>query len=159
MHREGRLDGNARLDDQGALLLRDWEEPARFALAELIESRREFSGAAILEVPIDDRWVTPFLKATDLARQSAVIYLHAPTDTRLRRNRARKANRVPDANLLAMRSYFPERTLAELVHVARCFLAIDTSVYQEQTIQRTCDHGVANYLESLGQPASITGGR
>lgn len=156
MHRAGRLDGNAWLDENGALLLRDWESPARFALAEMVESRRQYPGPAILEVPVDDRWVTPFLKAADLARQSAVIYLHAPTDTRLRRNRARRANRVSDTNLLAMRSQFPDRTLAELAHVARCFLAVDTSVYQERTIQRFCDHGVASYLESLAPAPELT---
>jgi hypothetical protein len=153
MHRDGLLDGNAWVDERGALLLRDWRGAAQMALTELARARHDHPGAAIVEGPIDDRWVAAHLKATDLARRSALIYLHAPVETRLRRNRARAANRVAEANLLAMATHFSEQVLAELAQVSRCVLSVDTASLDEATLLSMCAGYVAAYLDSFDQPA------
>lgn len=155
MHREGLLAGNAWVDDHGALLLRDWEGAAEVALPRLVQTRNDYVGPAIVEGPVDERWVLAHLHATDHTRQAAVIYLHASLEVRLRRNRARGSRRVSERNLRAMASHFTDGVLAEMARVSRCVLAVDTGRVSEDTVVSLCVRCVSGYLASFTRAPTV----
>ncbi|MCM0673574.1 hypothetical protein NCC78_02410 [Micromonospora phytophila] len=118
MHGAGLLDGRATVNDEGALLLQSWDDVVVDATRALAAKLRHATEPALVEMPIIDDLLRQLTGPEGSTRRYALIYLHAPLDVRLRRNRLRGPDRINEANLRAMPSTIPVDLLSALVHTA-----------------------------------------
>lgn len=149
MHRDGRLGADGTLGQDGSLLLGgDWRKYVRLALVELIRSRQEYKGHALIEAPTEAAWVVPFVQDRALAMSSAVLYVKAPLEVRAERNLHRASGRISQANLLAMPSSLAPDDLAEVLQASRHVLFADATLDIVSTLAIT-EPFVRSYLGSV----------
>lgn len=139
LYRQGRLDGLATLGDDGALILGRWPEAVEMALARLTEQLSAPDRPVLVELPIFPDWLAGFLRDQELAGSTLFIYLHAPLDVRVRRNRERRAARVSEANLRQMTNQIPHPLLRELTSTLPAFFALDTTHDLDTVLSRSAE--------------------
>ncbi|WP_030490997.1 phosphotransferase-like protein [Micromonospora chokoriensis] len=159
MHRDGRLGTDGTIGQDGSLLLGgDWRRHVRLALVELIRTRQEYDGPALIEAPTEAAWVVPFVQDRVLAMSSAILYVKAPLEVRAERNLHRASGRISQANLLAMPSSLAPDNLAEVLQASRHVLFADATLDVVSTLAIT-EPFVRSYLDSLEAPLEQTAHR
>ncbi|MFY1690886.1 AAA family ATPase [Plantactinospora sp. WMMB782] len=147
MYRRGLLVGCAVLGDDAALILSSWEVAVERALADLTR-QLDLSHASptLVEVPLVPQWLAALSRNSSLARRTLLIYLHAPVEVRVARNRRRGRDRVSEKNLREMSDHISPKLLGELAASTSAVFTLETTTSLDD-VRRRCADRLTAFVE------------
>lgn len=129
---------SAEMAADGALFLHEPNEDTQRALDTLLKLRAASPGNALIEIPLDERWLARYLdEYPRLASGTSVLCLTAPLEVRLARNDHRGVERIPPANLAAMLERIPSRLAERIQANMRDLTVVDTDAPPTEVRERT----------------------